>query len=218
MATPTVENYVKEIFMAQQALGDQAVPMGQVARALNVVPGTATVMVKSLAQTGLVDYEPRRGVRVTRKGRSLALRMLRRHRLVELFLVEKLGLDWGEIHDEAEQLEHAISERVLERLDAFLGHPKTDPHGDPIPSAEGDFDERVLNSLANCRVGRRYRIARVGDQSPAFLQFLDERGLKPGTPLRVCAREDIADAVTLQLDDGNAATLGLKAAAKIMVE
>jgi DtxR family Mn-dependent transcriptional regulator len=218
MATTTVENYVKEIFLAQQQLGDQSVPMGQVARALSVVPGTATVMVKSLSQSGLVDYEPRRGVRVTPQGRSLALRMIRRHRLIELFLVQTLGLDWGEIHAEAERLEHAISDRVLERLDALLGHPKTDPHGDPIPSAEGDLDERVLDSLADCRVGKRYRIARVGDQSPAFLQFLDEHGLKPGTPLRVEAREDVADAVTLQLDDGQAATLGLKAAAKIMVE
>lgn len=217
MASPTVENYVKEIFLAQQG-GDQPVPMGSIARALGVVPGTATVMVKSLAQAGLVEYEPRRGVRVSAQGRTLALRMLRRHRIVEYFLVEKLGLDWAEIHQEAEQLEHSISERVLERLDAFLGHPKTDPHGDPIPTAQGDFDERVLDSLADCRVGKRYRVARVGDQSPAFLQFLDETGLKPGTPLRVSAREDVADSVTLQLDDGHAATLGLKAAAKIMVE
>lgn len=218
MASPTVENYVKEIYLAQQALGDQAVPMGHVARALNVVPGTATVMVKSLAQSGLVDYEPRRGVRLSAEGRALALRMLRRHRIVELFLVQTLGLDWAEIHDEAERLEHAVSERVLERLDALLGHPKTDPHGDPIPSAQGDIDERVLSSLADCRVGKRYRVARVGDQSPAFLQFLDEHGLKPGTPLRVSTRETIADAVTLQFDDGAAATMGLSAAAKIMVE
>src|SRR6185503_20361208 len=102
--------------------------------AMNVAPGTATAMVKTLAESGLVDYEPRGGVRLTTKGEKLALHVLRRHRLVELFLVEALGLDWSEVDEEAEELEHAISDKVLGRIDKALGHPQVDPHGDPIPT------------------------------------------------------------------------------------
>src|SRR5947207_9245964 len=142
--------------------------MGRIAAAMGVVPGTATAMIKTLADSGLVTYEPRGGVRLTRGGEQLALHVVRRHRLVELFLVEHLGLDWSEVHDEAEQLEHAISDKVLARMDAVLGHPSTDPHGDPIPTADdvrhsgGGKSNGVqrLASLATCDIGRPMRIAR----------------------------------------------------------
>src|SRR4051812_8652868 len=139
MPTPTVENYLKQIYLEQQAAedADELVPMGRLASVMGVVPGTATSMIKALADSGLVSYEPRGGAKLTRGGQQLALHVLRRHRLVELFLVKILGLDWSEVHDEAEELEHAISEKVLERIDRVLGHPSVDPHGDPIPSAKG---------------------------------------------------------------------------------
>src|SRR3982751_5807253 len=137
MASSTVENYLKQIYLEQQSLGAELVPMGRLATAMTVPPGTATTMIKALAEANLVNYEPRTGVRLTRPGEQLALHVLRRHRLVELFLVKVVGLDWSEVHDEAEELEHAISDKVLDRIDTLLGHPSVDPHGDPIPSAQG---------------------------------------------------------------------------------
>src|SRR6476620_1488806 len=133
----TVENYLKQLYLSQQEDPDRLVAMGKRAGAMGVVPGTATTMVKALADSGLVTYEPRGGVRLTRGGEQLALHVLRRHRLGELFLVKVLGLDWSEVHEEADELEHAISDKVLEKSDAYLGRPSTDPHGDPIPTAKG---------------------------------------------------------------------------------
>jgi DtxR family Mn-dependent transcriptional regulator len=190
--------------------------MGAVAKALDVTPGTATAMLKSLAQSGLADYEPRHGAKLTDKGRSLALRMLRKHRIVEVFLVQELGLDWSEVHLEAERLEHAMSERVIERIDAKLGHPTTDPHGDPIPSDAGAMDVEKLSTLAECPCGMDYEIARVGDQGADFLQYLNERGLKPGSLITAVNRNSAADAVTLT-SGGRTVTMGLKAAEKIFV-
>src|SRR5688500_16239808 len=153
--------------------------MGRLAAAMGVVPGTVTTMVKALGDAGLVEYEPRGGVRLTRHGEQLALHVLRRHRLVELLLVQVLGLDWSEVHAEAEELEHVISEKVLERIDAVLGHPTVDPHGDPIPSAKGKVDSSRLTSLAACEVGKPLKVARVVDQAVAFLQFVERRVLRP---------------------------------------
>src|SRR3989440_7074570 len=168
MPTSTVENYVKQIYLEQQQTPGELVSMGKLAAAMRVVPGTATTMIKALSDSGLVDYEPRGGARLTRGGEQLALHVLRRHRLVELFLVKILGLDWSEVHVEAEELEHAISDKVLNRIDAYLGHPSTDPHGDPIPSAKGKLAAHRLQSLADCTAGKPYRIARVMDQGPPF--------------------------------------------------
>src|SRR3954468_18452916 len=166
MPSSTVEDYLKQIYLEQQAAGaGQLVPMGKLAVAMGVVPGTATSMVKALADSGLVTYEPRGGLRLTRGGEQLALRVLRRHRLVELFLVKVLGLDWSEVHAEAEELEHAVSDKVLERIDALLGHPSVDPHGDPIPPAKGRPQVSAQqSSLVECEAGKSYRVARVVDQ------------------------------------------------------
>jgi DtxR family transcriptional regulator, Mn-dependent transcriptional regulator len=218
MPSPAVENYVKEIFLAQQRLDGGAVPMGIVAKALDVTPGTATAMLKSLANGGMADYEPRRGAKLTEKGRTLALRMLRKHRIVELFLVKELGLDWADVHVEAERMEHAISERVLASMDAKLGHPTTDPHGDPIPSAEGTLEVRKFVSLVDCACDEKFTIARVGDQSADFLQFLNERALRPGASVTVTSRNVAADAVTLTTGDGRMVAMGLKAAGKIFIQ
>src|SRR4051812_31426609 len=131
MATRTVEDYLKALYAEQQcahqAGGGELVAMGALAGAMDVAPGTATAMVKTLDEAGLVEYEPRGGVKLSAKGEKLALHVLRRHRLVELFLVEVLGLDWSEVDQEAEELEHAISDKVLARIDEKLGHPQFDP-------------------------------------------------------------------------------------------
>src|SRR4026209_1336630 len=137
LPSSTVENYLKAIYLGVAALTapDRLLPMGQLASALGVAPGTATTMVKALAESGLVEYEPYNGGRLSAAGEKLAAMVLRRHRLIELFLVRVMGLGWDEVHDDAEQLEHVVSERLIERMDELLGHPEVDPHGDPIPDA-----------------------------------------------------------------------------------
>src|SRR5688500_4135660 len=186
MPSSTVENYLKQIYLEQQAgEDDELVSMGKLASAMAVTPGTATSMIKTLSEANLVDYEPRSGVRLTHAGEQLALHVLRRHRLVELFLVKVLGLDWSEVHEEAEHLEHAISEKVLEKMDALLGRPAADPHGDPIPTSKGKVATQKLQSLAECEVNTPLKIARIADQEPAFLQFLHRSGLTPGVALTV---------------------------------
>lgn len=217
MATSTVEDYVKHIYLEQQEIGDEPVPMGRVAATLGVVPGTTTTMMKALDDAGLVKYEPRAGVRLTTAGESLALHILRRHRLIELFLVRILGMDWSEIHMEAEQLEHAISDLVLEKIDALLGHPTTDPHGDPIPTARGALDQPKLDSLCDCPLHQSVCIARIADQSPEFLHFIDQKGLKPGVELLLKERDPAADAITVRISTGRRITLGARAAEKILV-
>src|SRR5436190_8001050 len=217
MPTSTVENYLKQIYLEQQPLPAQdLVPMGRLATAMALTPGTATTMIKALAEANLVTYEPRTGVRLTKPGEQLALHVLRRHRLVELFLVKVLGLDWSEVHEEAEHLEHAVSDKVLERMDALLGHPSVDPHGDPIPTSKGKVSSPKLQSLAECELNRPVRIARITDQEPAFLQFLHKNGLTPGVSLTVDAREVHADSVVLNPADRSPVSLGTAAAAKIM--
>ena len=217
MPSVTVENYLKHIYTRQQEHDGHLVPMGKLASAMSVTPGTATAMMKTLSDARLVDYEPRGGVRLTDAGSKLALQVLRRHRLIELFLVEVLGLDWSEVHDEAEHLEHALSDKVLDRIDALLGHPDADPHGDPIPPRNGRPPRQEVTNLVDCAVNEPLRIARVMDQDQAFLQFAHQHGLTPGADVVVAERNPAADAVTLHRADDEAVTLGAAAAAKIMV-
>jgi DtxR family transcriptional regulator, Mn-dependent transcriptional regulator len=220
LPSSTVENYLKAIHLGQSALpSDQRlVPMGQVAAALGVTPGTATTMVKALSDSGLAEYEPYSGVRLTRAGEKLAGLVLRRHRLVELFLVQVMGMSWAEVHDEAEQLEHVVSERLIERIDEMLGRPTRDPHGDPIPNPEGTIARRDLDTLLTCPLGARLRVTRVADQDPAFLRFIENNDLKPGQPIEVETRDAAADAVRLRGQNDRTITIGTRAASKLLVE
>ena len=154
--------------------------MGQLAAALGVVPGTATTLVKALADSGLVEYEPYAGVRLTAAGKKLAALVLRRHRLMELFLVKVVGMSWAEVHDEAERLEHAASDQLIDRIDAMLGCPSTDPHGDPIPDSEGSVVTPEYQTLLTCPVDTPVVLARVTDQDSEFLRFLEGSDLTPG--------------------------------------
>src|SRR3954465_1659063 len=152
--THTVENYLKTIYQAQLSLSrDALVPMGHLAGSLGVVPGTATTMVKALAESGLAHYEPYAGVRLTTAGEKLAALVLRRHRLIELFLVKVMGMRWTDVHDEAEHLEHAASDRLIWGMDQMLGRPAVDPHGDPIPGPEGTVSSPEYESLLTCAIG-----------------------------------------------------------------
>jgi DtxR family transcriptional regulator, Mn-dependent transcriptional regulator len=220
LASQTVENYLKTIFLAQAAAGDSEalVPTGQIAAALDVVPGTATAMIKALAESGLVDYEPYMGVRLTTAGEKLAGLVLRRHRLVELFLVKVLGMSWAEVHEEAERLEHAVSERLIDRIDEMLGRPTVDPHGDPIPTAEGRVARHDHADLLTAPLATPLIVTRIVDQDPVFLRFVEQEGLIPGQRVEIEQRDNAADAVRLKHPTGRVTTVGLRAASKVLVE
>src|SRR5947207_1107938 len=220
LPSSTVENYLKAIYHCQLQLSEGArlVPMGQVATALGVTPGTATTMVKALAESGLAEYEPYNGVRLTKAGERLAGLVLRRHRLVELFLVQVMGMSWAEVHDEAEQLEHVVSERLIERIDEMLGRPTHDPHGDPIPTPEGAIRADHFDNLLTCPVATPLRVTRIADQDPAFLHFIENHHLKPGQEIEVEERDAAADSVRIKTDARPAITIGARAASKLLVE
>ena len=215
----TVENYLKAIFKAQAAQGEEKrlVSMGQLAASLDVVPGTATTMVKALAESGLVNYEPYAGVRLTGAGNRLAALVLRRHRLMELFLVKIVGMSWAEVHNEAERLEHAASDQLIERIDVMLGCPSTDPRGDPIPNSEGTVVTRKYETLLTCPVDTPVVLARVTDQDAEFLRFLEGNDLTPGQPIRVEIRDAAADQVVVRGKNNQRITIGMRAAAKLQV-
>jgi len=219
LPSSTVENYLKAIYVAEtQLAGEQKlVPMGQLATALGVAPGTATTMVKALAESGLVTYEPYNGVRLTAAGQKLAARVLRRHRLIELFLVQVMGMTWDEVHDDAEQMEHVVSDKLIERIDEMLGRPEFDPHGDPIPTADGQLAHRALESLLTCPMHTPVTVARVTDQDAAFLRFIESHHLKPGETIEVEARDEVSDSVKLKGRNEQRMTIGARAASKLLV-
>ena len=173
-------------------------------------------MLKTLQASGLADYRPYEGVKLTTSGRALALRVLRRHRLIELFLVQTLSLSWGEVHDEAENMEHAASDWLIDRIDAFLGHPDTDPHGDPIPRSDGSiasFDYLALTSLSP---GEGFRLVRVLDQSTDFLKYLTDQGLEIDAVGTVV--ESLVSAGILRIRrESRETVLAIEAASKLMV-
>lgn len=231
MPTSTVENYLKELYLASQRADASAaqsaageppqrimVSTGLIATALGVTPGTATVMIKTLAESGLVDYEPRAGAALTSRGRQLALHVVRRHRLIELFLVQVLKLDWSEVHDEAEHLEHVISDKVLDRIDDMLGRPAFDPHGHPIPTAEGTIAPQTLHRLTEAANGSSIRVARFDDRDPAFLRYVDEQGLGVGATAAVIRNDALAQAITVKTSHQQPLTIGFAAAEKIFIE
>jgi DtxR family Mn-dependent transcriptional regulator len=216
MPSLTVENYVKAIYQLAHVADDGAVATGQISAALGVLPGTVTSMLKTLDESNLATYTPYEGVRLTHSGRALALRVLRRHRLIEQFLNQTLNLSWDEVHEEAEHMEHAVSDALVDRIDAYLGHPTTDPHGDPIPKADGTVAAAADRPLADCAVGDRFRIARVIDQSSEFLRYLSQAGLAIGAQGSLVSKDDLHECVTIRLG-GDETTLSHKAAAKLMV-
>jgi len=217
MASPTVENYLKHILLLSLERDKREVSMGPISESLRVTPGTATSMVKNLEKEGWLTYKARKGVKLTSSGRKLGMNILRRHRLLETFLVETLGLDWSEIHDEAEELEHAISEKVLERLDEFLGKPRHDPHGHPIPTKGGIIQRHKNRSLLDCREGITVTIDSIDDQEKNFLKFARSKHLVPGSKIRILSRAEVANAMELRFEKRNSFSIGFQAAQKILV-
>src|SRR5918996_5890869 len=196
--SPVVQDYAKAIYALELRSGE-AVGNNELAERLGVPPGTASAMVKRLDELGLAQHTPYHGVRLTHDGRRVALRTLRRHRLLELFLVETLDLPWDRVHEEAERLEHSLSDELEAAIAARLGNPTHDPHGDPIPSAALVLDEPDTISLADLDEGADGRFVRVSDADPAVLRHLGERGIKPGRSLRVTEREPFGGALVVRI-------------------
>jgi DtxR family Mn-dependent transcriptional regulator len=213
----TVENYVKTIaLIADRSGSHDAVGTGELATALNVSPGTVTGMLKTLSEADLATYTPYEGARLTASGQRLAMKVIRRHRLLELFLVQTLAMPWDEVHEEAEHMEHAVSDRLIDRIDAFLGRPAVDPHGDPIPRADGSVSEPEGFPLCQLRRGQRFRVVRVVDQDPAFLRYLSEYGLELHATGELVENRPEAGALVFRLQDRTVA-LGSEAAGKVLV-
>jgi len=217
MPTSTVEDYLKCIHREERSGQGRLVSTGRIAQEMCVAPGTVTAMMKTLTESGLVEYEPYMGVRLTDHGCKLATHVLRRHRLVELFLVRIMGMDWSKVHAEAEILEHAVSDRLIDRMDEMLGHPKADPHGDPIPTSAGSLEESDDPSLLVCDLNHDLKITRVTDQRTGFLQLLEQHRLMPGRHAVVENRDELTETVQVRPAGGEPLRLGFQAASRILV-
>jgi DtxR family transcriptional regulator, Mn-dependent transcriptional regulator len=211
-----VENYAKAIYSLQHRTGEP-VATNDLAQRLQVTAASASGMVKKLADLGLAEHVPYRGVQLTTAGEQVALEVLRHHRLLELYLVEQLGVPWDRVHEEAEALEHVISEDLEARIAAKLGNPTHDPHGDPIPDARLHIDESSTRSLADLEPGARGRFVRVSDSDPAMLRYLSERGVALGDALEVLDRQPFDGPLTVRFGD-TLQVLGGALAAAMRVE
>ncbi|MFL5577787.1 MAG: metal-dependent transcriptional regulator [Gemmatimonadaceae bacterium] len=211
--TAPAEDYLKAVYEIAQRGG--TVSTNDLAQLLGVAPASVSGMVRRLAEQGLVAHEPYRGVRLTPEGRTVALRTLRRHRVIESYLVRALGYPWDRVHEEAERLEHAASDELIDRMAAALGEPAVDPHGAPIPSRDGAVDETRHVSLAELPVGAEATVARVRDEDASLLRYLAELGIRPGARVCVVARAPFEGPVTLRVD-GAERTVGLGVAEGVL--
>jgi DtxR family transcriptional regulator, Mn-dependent transcriptional regulator len=212
----SVGDYLKAIWELAVDSGDAASTKGVAAR-LSVSSASVSNMFARLQEMGLVRYERYRGATLTERGREEALRLVRRHRLIETFLLEHLGYDWQEVHDEAERLEHAVSDGFTERLAELLGHPDHDPHGDPIPSAEGTLEVEESFTLSQAVADQRVRISKVRDEDAAMLDYLGDRNLVPGRLLSVREVRTLDGVVVVEDEEAEVHALGEPLARSIFV-
>ena len=219
MPSLTVENYLKAILQISTQDDVESVSTGKLAQNMGVSPGTVTSMLKALADSDLAVYKPYSGVSLTDSGRTLALRMLRRHRLIELFLVQTLQLSWDQVHEEAENMEHAVSDFLIDRIDDYLGFPPTDPHGDPIPGVDGDMraDTHSAVPLVTCKPQTNVRIVRVTNQDSEFLRYLTDTGISVGKQAKINSNNAEAGMIQFQLED-QVVSMGHSAAEHLLVE
>jgi DtxR family Mn-dependent transcriptional regulator len=222
--TPNIEDYLKAIYLVQQQGGDVTTSMlGE--QLGGYKPGSVTGMIKKLAELNLVSHTPYQGVRLTEMGEKIALEVLRHHRLIELYLVQALGYSWDEVHEEAEALEHYISEKLEARIAEHLGQPAFDPHGDPIPTLEGALPTSNTIRLTDLEIDAAARIVRVSDQDARRLRYLSELGLMPGAVVQVSAFAPFDGPVSIQVGDAEQAaehtaehTIDKRLAESILVE
>ncbi|HEY8163954.1 MAG TPA: metal-dependent transcriptional regulator [Gemmatimonadaceae bacterium] len=213
--TGPVEDYLKAIY----ALGSSgaAVATNDIAGRLALAPASVSGMVRRLAEQGLLSYEPYRGVRLTDTGRRAALRTLRRHRVIESYLSTALHYPWDRVHKEAERLEHAASDELVDRMAAAIGEPATDPHGAPIPSRDGVMDEKELVSLDELAAGHGVRVVRVSDDNPEMLRYLGELSITPGAEVLIVSKAPFGGPISLRIGR-EVLSIGPELAAQVMVE
>ncbi len=209
MISHAEENYLKAIFKISEK-EVKAASTNAIASEMQTTAASVTDMLKRLAEKNLIVYEKYRGVELSKEGNQVATALIRKHRLWEVFLVEKLGFAWDEVHDMAEQLEHVQGNDLVGRLDTFLGHPKFDPHGDPIPDAEGRWAFRPQSLLSTLKPGDRGVVTGVEDHTPTFLQYLDQLGLTLGAGLELLERFPYDQSVRIRTEDGRELTLSEK--------
>ncbi len=213
--TAPAEDYLKAIYELER--GGAPAATTAIAEQLGVAPGSATGMVRRLAEQGLVTHERYHGARLTDAGRGVALRILRRHRVLEAYLVRALGYGWDQVHAEAERLEHAVSDALVDRMAAAIGEPAVDPHGAPIPSRSGTVAEARYWALSDVVAGGTAEIMRVEDEDPGLLRYLAERALVPGTVVRVVERAPFGGPITLEVG-GAAQQVGPALAERLLVQ
>ncbi len=218
MATETVENYLKALYTLCRESPSGEAGVVRLSSMLGVTKGSATSMVRKLAAARLVKAERYGGVTLTAKGVKVAVDVLRRHRLIETFLVQTLKLDWADVHEEAERLEHALSPRILSRLDEFLGHPASDPHGDPIPDSSGRVRDQGGKPLCEYPAAASVRVLRIANQDREFLTFVAQHGLKPGAVASILQVNIPADSLVVQSSGCPAVALSRAAAGKVIAE
>ena len=212
-----VEDYVKAIY-ALTLEPDQTASTSQIADRLGLTAGSVSTMVKRMDASGLAEHVPYRGVRLTPAGRQLALRVIRRHRLLELFLSTSLDIPWEDVHRFADALEHASSDELIELIAAKLGDPVADPHGDPIPNRLLEVDDRTQPTIADLLPGERARVVRVSDSEPQMLRYLTEQGIGIGAELELVERQPFDGPCLVRLQDQQDRSLGIRLAQAIHVE
>lgn len=212
------QDYLKVIWSLSE-WSEEPVMASAVAERVGVRLSTVSDAVKRLAAQNLVESQPYGAITLTEQGREAALTMIRRHRLLETFLVQTLGYSWDEVHSEAEVLEHAVSDLLVERISSFLRHPDRDPHGDPIPAPSGAIEKLAATNLAQCEPGDRVRVERVSDEDAALLQFLTDQGIKPGTVLEVMTPPPFSQDITVRVGaSGQRLPLGPGTASHVWVD
>ena len=194
------ENYLKTIYHLSNH-GSESVNTNAIAEEMKTSPASVSDMIRKLSKKKAVNYEKYRGVNVSQKGKDIALRVIRKHRLWEVFLVQKLKFKWDEVHDIAEQLEHIQSPMLISKLDEYLGFPKHDPHGDPIPDNEGNFSALKKQSLSESAIGSQGAVIAVNDSSSAFLKYLDKVGISIGTELKILDKNDFDGSLDIEMNE-----------------
>jgi len=201
MPTISKENYLKTIYQRAQT-NNEPVTTSYVASKLEVSNAATSEMAKKLSDDGLISHEKYKGIELTDNGREIALQIIRRHRLWELFLIKVLGLSWGEVHDEAEMLEHSTSELLINTIDDYLGNPKFDPHGSPIPDRFGNLPVTpAIIALTKCRTGKKYRIAKINDKSSELMNYFSRLGLELEKEIAIEDRLEFDNSITLSIDN-----------------
>ncbi|MGH7475471.1 MAG: metal-dependent transcriptional regulator [Longimicrobiales bacterium] len=217
MSSPAVQDYLKVIYQVTRGEAEPA-NTSTIAERLHVQAGSVTGMLKRMAEQGFIEHVPYYGARLTRRGRREALRTIRRHRVIELFLVEVLGYTWDRVHDEADALEHAASDELIDRLALVLGEPATDPHGDPIPGRDATIEERQYTALSDLEVGRLAVLRRVSDEDPAALRYLANLKLRPGARVEVKEHSPFNGPVRVLVDGRDEQVLGRELSSSLQVE